>query len=144
MFVQIDSVLMTLSCSTNNLQWFYKVLLLRATLRHANGLESSTLTNPDKLAISAELEECALNLCRSQEYITLNYSAAAELSLGWHSCFMLRLAASCFAEGGRKDKHELVRWCAKVEEYKEKKSFLGRRDWYVMASVLQDTMEGGL
>jgi len=57
---------------------------------------------------------------------------------------MLRWAASCFAEGERKDKHDLVRWCAKVEDYKQKKSFLGRRDWYIMASMMQDAGEGDL
>jgi len=124
--------------STNTFQWFYKLLILRAILEHADRLEPAGISSIHKLAFKAELEECALHLCRSQEYITLSYRAAADLSIGWHSFFMLRWAAACFAEGERQDKHELVRWCAKVEDYKQKQSFLGRRDWYIMASMMQD------
>jgi len=128
----------------NNFKWFYKLLLLRAIVRHAERMGSASLANIDKLTISAEIDNCALHLCRSQEYITLSCCATTDLSLGWLSCFMLRLAATCFVEGQREDRHELVRWCAELEDYKQKKSFPGHRDWYVMASVMQDARYGEL
>jgi hypothetical protein len=87
---------------------------------------------------TAQYKDCILNICRSQEYIVLNHCAASEICQGWHSTFILHEAASCLAELDEPwpDKHDLLRWCSKVQEAKRERDFLGRSDWYLMASTL--------